>query len=493
MRMTSGAKHAWARRSPALPIILAFALVLIHGAFGPAWRDAAAQTAADPYTVRNIAVDEEAPTLAQARDRAFMAARRTGLTTVLSRIGLSGDVTVDAIPDPQLESLVSGLQVLNERTGPGRYIADVTVAFRPDAVTALAARPAETIVSTQGAAALVLPIYRVEAGDRLFDSPNPWRDAWLDFDPDGRLLPILVPFGDLQDVAQISAASAVAGDGQALDAIAARYEAIDTVVAVADPNPQGLDVSWQRYGPSGGFSGQFSLDGNPGDAGLYREAVTALADRLDDEWRRRAAGLDAAQATAPLAPTASAVGQPVTIGQPPVTRPATATALPVPSASAVPSAPQPPVVVGAQPGVEVNSSVLDSIGPGAGPGAGLALGQTAAARLQAPGGVPTTVALASPQDWFRVRAALDGLPTLAGYEIIALSQTEAILRLDPAGSVAQLRAALAQRGVTLVDGAGAQRLVLPGAPSPVGVQPAAPPTGNAAPVDGAASSAPSAP
>src|SRR6185369_10293232 len=67
----------------------------------------------------------------------------------------------------------------------------------------------------------------------LFEDRNPWREAWAKRPPRDTLMPIVVPLGDLKDIADLDAKQAMAGDVRRLEALARRYGATDTAVAVA--------------------------------------------------------------------------------------------------------------------------------------------------------------------------------------------------------------------------------------------------------------------
>ncbi len=355
---------------------------------------AAAAQVDNPYTVRGVEVDATDSSTAAARDRAFMEGQRLALERLVEQLtGPRSGINVAALSDVEVERMVQGFQVEQERTSPGRYRATLTYVFRPDAVRALVGDVAPPPGAPQGPlavvppggemapgnvpgagpgtaaageAVLVLPVLRTADAVRLWDSPNPWHDAWLNHGGDDAA-PVLVPYGDVQDVIAIDARRALTGDRAALDAVAANYEAVGTLVALAEPSDAGLVVSTRLYGHrrlDGPAS--FTVPMSGGADTVYAEAVRRVVEQL--------------AATTPA-------------GEP---------------AAAVPDGPRQQVVV--------------------------------------------LVPLASQRDWFQTRTRLGRVPAVVGTNVLSLSAQEVVLELDYQGSEADLRDALAREGLALERG-----------------------------------------
>ena len=69
----------------------------------------------------------------------------------------------------------------------------------------------------------------------LWDVPNVWFEAWNAVPLDNRLVPIILPVGNLADIRDISAERAVIGSKGQIDAIRERYGAATVIVAEAVP------------------------------------------------------------------------------------------------------------------------------------------------------------------------------------------------------------------------------------------------------------------
>jgi hypothetical protein len=141
----------------------------------------------------------------------------------------------------------------------------------------------------------VLPLWQGPEGPRLWADGNPWWQAWeANLDPE-RLLRLVLPLGDLEDMVALSAEQVAARDRAALAGIAARYGAEDTLVASATPQagdaaggaPPAVQLSMERIGQIEQSNPPETLSGNPGETidAVLADAVRGLQDSLDERWK----------------------------------------------------------------------------------------------------------------------------------------------------------------------------------------------------------------
>lgn len=242
----------------------------------------------DVYTVTDIPVDISAATTSAARERAFAEGQRMGLLRLGEQLGLPAfPLTVQRLSDDEVGQLVRSFSVANERTLPGRYIADMTFVYEPQAMRSLLrdgrVAAAQAVDNDR---VVIIPVFDAGqgGGPRLWDPPNPWFDAWLEYDPESRNTEILLPYGDLLDVSDLSVEAAVATDTAALASLIERYGAGRSVVAIARQEGRSLNVSLNAtsltslqaidtvVAPMG-----FGLN----QAAAMQQAVQQVADRID--------------------------------------------------------------------------------------------------------------------------------------------------------------------------------------------------------------------
>jgi len=254
------------------------AFVLLVCAAAPA---VAQERDADLFIARGVAVEATAQSAAQARDAAILEGQRRALEIVLRR--LTPPEAHDRLPSvdgASLATLVDGFLIEREKASATRYIADLTVEFRPRAVRDLLRGVGAPVLDRRPSRLLVLPVFQQDGRTVMFDDPNPWREAWEKVAGAGGLTPLVLPLGDLDDVAAVSPEQALAGDGAALAALARRHGAQRWAVVSARAEAGGLNVTLKR--PEG--TEVETLRGEP--AAVMAEAAARLSGRIDAEWRK---------------------------------------------------------------------------------------------------------------------------------------------------------------------------------------------------------------
>lgn len=208
---------------------------------------------ADLFTIRAVPVDATAETAPAARDRAIAEGRRAAFRRLIGRLVPAAQVrTVSDPTDSELQRMVLGFEVANERASAVRWLADLTVAFDPRAVQARLRSAGVPYAETRSLPVLVIPLFETGGDTILWKEPNPWRAAWSDLPPQGGLVPFVVPYGDVADISDLSPEQAIGGNVEALTRIAERYGARDAIVVRARPRSGGaIELSVQRLGPSG--------------------------------------------------------------------------------------------------------------------------------------------------------------------------------------------------------------------------------------------------
>lgn len=286
--------HPFPTRGAAIYFFMAsiFAVVL---AFGP--RLASAQKV---FTVPDVQVDATTETAAAARDTALAQGQSQALRRLLERLTLRTDhARLPGAKEAGIEDLVRDFQVEEEKTSPVRYLARLKIRFKPGAIRRLLRSNNIPFAETMSKPVLVLPVYEIAGAYSLWDEPNPWREAWSRLPARDSLVPLVVPLGDLADIADIGAEQAVKGDMRRLQAIARRYGAADSLVAVASLRlavPADLSevqvpmivINVTRFG--GSAQGRtmvetFTADSPDGLLKMLDKAARTIADQVEEVWK----------------------------------------------------------------------------------------------------------------------------------------------------------------------------------------------------------------
>jgi hypothetical protein len=272
---------------------------------------------ADPYTVSGVDVDVTASSAAEARDKAILEAQRKAFGVLFKRLAADGDTRIaPAVADADLQRMMQGFEIEHERGSAVRYVGTLSFKFRRKAVrsymSGLGVRVIEPVSKPQaepsvvgaassspttatpaaapaeGKPSVLLPVFQAGGHGSLWEERTAWRSAWEDFVAAGTSK-LVVPPGELTDVADISAAEALAGTPAALAKVAGHYNAGDVVVATltvvnqVDPAAGG-EITLTRYGADGRSMGSAVLPatGTAGEAptAFLARAAAAAAARL---------------------------------------------------------------------------------------------------------------------------------------------------------------------------------------------------------------------
>jgi Uncharacterized protein conserved in bacteria (DUF2066) len=262
-----------------------------------------AQTAPEVFQVSGIPVDATAADAVTAREQALLQGQIEGMRRLLRRLVPTADHgRLPAVGPGQIERYVANFEIADERVSSNQYLARLTVRYEPDPVRELLQSSGLPYAETASAPIVVLPLYRTAGGPRLWPDDNPWWQAWAEhLDPE-RLLRLVLPLGDLEDMATVPPDAALAGDTTALAALAERYAADDVLLVIATPRgpadaapgaappaaapPPALELEVRRSG-IGQANPPETLVARPGETleQLMAEAVVGLQDSLDERWK----------------------------------------------------------------------------------------------------------------------------------------------------------------------------------------------------------------
>jgi hypothetical protein len=250
----------------------------------------------DVYTVVNVPVDATAANAAAARDQARSDGERRAYAMLLDRLTLDADRGKrPPASDTLLNDLISGFEVANERSSGVRYIAKYSFHFRAEAVRKLLRGAQISYCETPSKPLVVIAVAGSGDGMQLWDDPNPWRDAWAAHPPPAGLVPLVMPYGDIEDVQAIDAAAALSGDTDKLQVISRRYGGADVLVATAQLDasiaPHRLAVKSTRYSAAGdlppqSWTGSYTAAPDESDGALYAAAIAGTAQQVEQAWKR---------------------------------------------------------------------------------------------------------------------------------------------------------------------------------------------------------------
>jgi hypothetical protein len=254
---------------------------------------ARADDRASIFTV-TVPVDATAANANAARDAARRDGARHAYDVLLQRLTMPSDRgRLPRATDAMLNDLVQGFEVANEHTSGVRYLADYSFSFHPDPIRRLLRQAGVPYAETRSKPVVVLAVLQEDGRTLLWETPNPWRDAWAALPPQAGLVPLILPPGDAADTGAIDAAAALAGDDTRLQALSAHYGGADVLVIRATLKSAGahvLDVASTRYTPGSPASqehwiGSYAANAGDRDADLMARAADGIDMQVEEAWK----------------------------------------------------------------------------------------------------------------------------------------------------------------------------------------------------------------
>ncbi len=246
-------------------------------------------TVKDLFVAAAVPVDVTAANVTEARERGLTQGRVNGFRKVVERIVAREDLArVPQLNATQIIDIVREFSIANERSSAVRYLADLTVRFDGADIRRVLRNANIPFTETISKPLVVVPLMREGTGGRwmLWEQSNAWRDAWTKVPRDLGLVPLIALSGD----SGLTAEQAVGKDLAALNALAARYGAGGTVLAMATASGDTVQMSMVELRsdlPSEDLSLSMSAE-----AGQLREdfliaAARAAGMAVQDNWKRR--------------------------------------------------------------------------------------------------------------------------------------------------------------------------------------------------------------
>jgi len=264
-------------------------------------------SAEDPYLVERVPVEVTADNAVEAREKALDEAYSKAFDMLVERMGATRPRGINPA------DLSQSIEIADERVTAVRYAAQVTVQFDPRRVDAALGRRADSGSSVSsygkppgasdgamppppmpvGTQVLVLPVYEWSGSRILWETSNPWYQAWSRANPNILTGEASVPPGSGAD-RDVSADAALAGDRTALMRLARDRGAENLIVVLgryqvdyAAGQPS-FDVTAAGYGPQ--FDGRRLNLNVPGDPNnfvddLAVKAVAATVEKINETWR----------------------------------------------------------------------------------------------------------------------------------------------------------------------------------------------------------------
>lgn len=274
-------------------------ITLIFSTFSPTLVNAE-----EVFTIKGVKVDVTAATAASARQQALEQGQSDALKNLLKKLTLVKDhERVEGLSVKDAGVYVKSLEIENEKTSRVRYLADMTVHFKPDLIRRFLSHNNLEYAETVSKPLLVVPVFfssdesdgfESSAKPVLWQQGNPWFEVWESFDDRDSLVPVTVPVSDLTDIRTLTVEDALGGNQEDIMDLATRYQADTALVAtarlVADPvrDLQVLQIQAQLFTQDEAPQSLVQMfEGAPqqSESALMRDAVSQILNAFEQRWK----------------------------------------------------------------------------------------------------------------------------------------------------------------------------------------------------------------
>ena len=260
-------------------IFFAFCLLFAN----PAW-------AGNVFQVDRIKVDVSAASTTLARATALQRGQAEALSKAMHRLVKQEEW--ERLPDIRtldIENLVEVLRISDEKTGPTRYLATLSVEFKRGPLRDLLRSYGVAVTEVQNKPALLLPVLEDLQGLQAWGE-HWWQQGWQNFDIDNNPAPLMLPMGDIEDSMIANAEDILIGDPIKLQTLNDRYGTQTVIVAHALADVEGqLGVTAYIFGAeSSDVIVRTYRTGQPHED-MGRVAVDEISAALAERWKQVAA------------------------------------------------------------------------------------------------------------------------------------------------------------------------------------------------------------
>ena len=259
--------------------ILAFGLFLVSPV-----------AAGNVFQVDRIKVDVSATSTTLARSTALQQGQARALSIAMRRLAKQEEW--EKLPDIRtldIENMVEVLRISDEKTGPTRYLATLSIQFKAAPLRDLLRSYGVAVTEVQSKPALLLPVLEDLQGLQAWGE-HWWQTSWRDFDIDNNPAPLLLPLGGLDDSLIANAEDILIGDPAKLQMLNDRYGTQTVIVAHALADVEGqLGVTAYIFGEEeSDVIVRTYRTGEPHED-MGRVAIDEIASALAERWKQVAA------------------------------------------------------------------------------------------------------------------------------------------------------------------------------------------------------------
>jgi len=242
------------------------------------------------FTIREIKVDERAANASAARRSALAAVESIAYEKLLQKITQpEGRALLPELTAPQIQTLISGIEVVDEQSSSRRYIATLNVRFEPVNVSQFLAEHGVPHVLSTGRGILVLHAHSDALNEFLWQSSEAMVAAQTSVDWLNRIRQYVFPRGELRERAAVTYSEIEALEATGADTVAG-YQGVKSILMIAsawENKPGGGKLTYRFLSSDEAMQGEGAIEQDA--AGSQTDSLSimfeTILEKIDTAWR----------------------------------------------------------------------------------------------------------------------------------------------------------------------------------------------------------------
>lgn len=243
------------------------------------------------FTIRSVRVDVVASRASEARRLALAQAEQEAYGKLLRKITQpAGRALLPELTAPQIQALISGIEVVEEQSSARRYLAELDVRFEPSNVSAFLAEYGVPHVLGTGRGLIVLHAHSDGLTNFIWQPKSSTLAARAAVDWVNRIRTYVFPIGELRERAAMSYSEVVNFNVNNVKAIAGIYDVQSTLLIRSTWKVDSLGsgkLSYAFFSTDGDWTrdGTIEVQGSDAEEIAQQQMFEAILEEIDTAWR----------------------------------------------------------------------------------------------------------------------------------------------------------------------------------------------------------------
>ena len=260
-------------------------------------QEAERKEVADIFTVRDVYVEKTTENASDSRQAAIAESEILAFQKLIELIVSDKDIPkIKDTPPDEISRLIKSFEVDEEKISGNTYKAAFHVSFNQNEVKKFLQKKEIALVEKKNSPTLILPIYSYVNGQQeLWETSNPWWQAWSGAISENKNSSIILPLGDIEDLSALNIEDIKSSNLDKINELAKKYDAKDTLVVEAkfdDTKFTGkpiIEVSIRLLDKDSDNKKDVSYEGSYEQTKdeFFNSTVKDIIEKLETDWIRK--------------------------------------------------------------------------------------------------------------------------------------------------------------------------------------------------------------